>query len=55
MTVMPRNLLLAATAVAAWQGAVLFRAHDVLATRRTLDMVASIKGLRPPAKAVRGH
>lgn len=46
---------LAATAVAAWQGAVLFRAHDVLATRRTLDMVASIKGLRPPVKAVRGH
>lgn len=46
---------LAATAVAAWQGAVLFRAHDVLATRRTVDMVASIKGLRPPAKAVRGR
>ncbi|MDF1487371.1 dihydropteroate synthase [Tessaracoccus caeni] len=45
---------LAATAVAAWQGAVLFRAHDVLATRRTLDMVASIKGRRPPLRAVRG-
>jgi dihydropteroate synthase len=45
---------LAATAVAAWCGATVFRAHDVRATRRTLDMVASIRGLRPPANAVRG-
>lgn len=45
---------LAATAVAAWEGAVLFRTHDVLATRRTLDMVASIKGIRAPATARRG-
>jgi dihydropteroate synthase len=45
---------LAATAIAAWSGARVFRAHDVRATRRTLDMVASIRGLRPPANAVRG-
>lgn len=45
---------LAATAVAAWAGAKVFRAHDVAATRRVLDMVASIRGDRPPARAVRG-
>jgi dihydropteroate synthase len=45
---------LAATAVAAWLGAQVFRAHDVRATRRVLDMVASIRGERPPARAVRG-
>ena len=46
---------LAATAVAAWLGATVFRTHDVRATRRTLDMVASIRGDRPPALAVRGE
>lgn len=45
---------LAATAVAAWLGARVFRAHDVRATRRTLDMVASVRAERPPARAVRG-
>jgi len=45
---------LAATAVAAWLGARVFRAHDVAATRRTLDMVATVRGDRPPARAVRG-
>ncbi len=45
---------LAATAVAAWAGAKVFRTHDPLATRRVLDMVASIRGDRPPASAVRG-
>jgi dihydropteroate synthase len=40
---------LAATTVSAWLGARVFRAHDVLQTRRTLDMVASIRGDRPPA------
>ena len=40
---------LAATAVSAWLGARVFRAHDVAATRQTLDMVASIRGDRPPA------
>ncbi len=46
---------LAATAIAAWQGATVFRAHDVRATRRVLDMVASIRGDRPPARADRGR
>ncbi len=46
---------LAATAIAGWLGAVVFRAHDVRATRRVVDMVASIRGDRPPARAVRGE
>lgn len=46
---------LAATAIAAWLGATVFRAHDVRATRRVVDMVASIRGDRPPARAVRGE
>lgn len=45
---------LAATAVAAWLGATVFRAHDVRATRRVVDMVATIRGDRPPRKAERG-
>jgi dihydropteroate synthase len=45
---------LAATAISAWHGARVFRAHDVRATRRVLDMVASIRGTRPPAVARRG-
>jgi dihydropteroate synthase len=45
---------LAATAVSAWLGARVFRAHDVAATRRVLDMVATIRGTRPPAVARRG-
>ncbi|WP_443081116.1 dihydropteroate synthase [Terrabacter sp. Soil811] len=45
---------LAATAVAAWLGATVFRAHDVRATRRVLDMVATIRGDRPPRLALRG-
>lgn len=46
---------LAATAVAAWLGATVFRTHDVRATRRAVDMVASIRGERPPAAARRGE
>jgi dihydropteroate synthase len=45
---------LAATAVAAWMGATVFRSHDVRATRRVIDMVASIRGDRPPSLSVRG-
>jgi dihydropteroate synthase len=45
---------LAVTAVSAWLGARIYRAHDVAATRQTLDMVASIAGTRPPAVARRG-
>jgi dihydropteroate synthase len=45
---------LAATAVCAWMGAQVFRAHQVRPTREVLDMVASIRGDRPPAVARRG-
>jgi dihydropteroate synthase len=45
---------LAATALAAADGARMFRVHEVGPTRRVLEMVASIKGGRPPARTVRG-
>jgi len=44
---------LAATAISAWHGARVFRAHQVVETRQVLDMVASIRGTRPPANATR--
>ncbi len=40
---------LAATAISAWQGARVFRAHHVRETRRVLDMVAAVRGDRQPA------
>jgi dihydropteroate synthase len=45
---------LATTAVAAWLGARVFRAHQVVETRRVLDMVAAIRGDRPPKATRRG-
>jgi dihydropteroate synthase len=45
---------LATTAVSAWLGARVFRVHEVRETREVLDMVASIRGDRPPAVARRG-
>ena len=42
------------SSVAAWLGARVFRAHDVAATRRTLDMVAVVRGDLAPARTVRG-
>jgi dihydropteroate synthase len=45
---------LAATAVSAWLGARVFRAHQVGPTRRVLDLVAAIRGDRPPAVTRRG-
>ncbi|MFF5234752.1 dihydropteroate synthase [Dactylosporangium sp. NPDC000521] len=45
---------LAATAVSAWLGARVFRAHQVRATRRVLDTVAAIRGDRQPAVSRRG-
>jgi dihydropteroate synthase len=45
---------LAATAIAAWAKVRVFRAHQVRQTRHVLEMVASIAGTRPPARAVRG-
>ncbi|WP_125774223.1 dihydropteroate synthase [Antribacter gilvus] len=45
---------LAATAVAAWLGARVFRAHDVRASRRVLDLVAAVRDDAPPLAALRG-
>lgn len=45
---------LGATAVAAWLGARVFRAHDVRATRRVLDLVAALRDEAPPLAALRG-
>jgi dihydropteroate synthase len=45
---------LAAAVVSAWLGARIFRVHDVRATRDAVDLVATIRGDRPPAVARRG-
>ncbi|ADG77795.1 dihydropteroate synthase [Tsukamurella paurometabola DSM 20162] len=45
---------LAATALAARDGARMFRVHQVADTRRVIEMVAAIDGTRPPARVVRG-
>lgn len=45
---------LAATALAAAEGARMFRVHEVAPTRRVVDMVAAISGRRAPARTVRG-
>ena len=45
---------LAATAVSAWLGARVFRAHQVRETRQVLDTVSAIQGDIPPARVVRG-
>jgi dihydropteroate synthase len=45
---------LAATAISAWHGARVFRAHQVRQTRQVLDMVAAIRGDREPAVSRRG-
>ncbi len=45
---------LAATAVSAWHGAQVYRVHEVRQTRQVLDMVASIRGTRPPSMVDRG-
>jgi dihydropteroate synthase len=45
---------LAATAVSAWHGARIFRVHQVRESRQVVDMVATIRGDRPPARTVRG-
>lgn len=41
---------LAATVLAAADGAAMFRAHEVRATRQVLEMTGTIKGSRPPAR-----
>jgi len=45
---------LAATAICAWHGARVYRVHEVVETRQVLDMVATIRGTRLPARTVRG-
>lgn len=45
---------LATTAVSAWHGAHVYRVHEVAETRQVLDMVSTLAGHRPPARAVRG-
>ena len=45
---------LAATAVAAWHGARVYRVHQVVETRQVVDMVATIRGDLAPARLVRG-
>jgi len=52
----PERLIgtLATTAVSAWLGARVFRAHNVAETRQALDMIATIRGTRLPAVARRG-
>lgn len=45
---------LAATAVAALKGARIYRVHEVVETRQTVDMVRTIAGLRLPQRAIRG-
>lgn len=45
---------LAVTALSAWQGARIFRVHNVAETAQTLAMTASVMGIRPPAVARRG-
>ena len=45
---------LATTAVSAWLGARIYRVHEVEETRQVLDMVATLRGERPPARTIRG-
>lgn len=45
---------LATVAVTAFEGARIFRVHAVAETREVLDMVAAIRGTRPPRSTTRG-
>jgi dihydropteroate synthase len=45
---------LAATSVCALAGARIYRVHQVVETRETVDMVWTIAGRRPPRRAIRG-
>jgi dihydropteroate synthase len=45
---------LAATAVCALAGARIYRVHQVVETRQTVDMVSTIAGRRLPRRAIRG-
>lgn len=45
---------LATTAISAYAGARVFRVHEVVETRQTIDMADAIAGRRRPARAIRG-
>jgi dihydropteroate synthase len=45
---------LAATALCAWQGAQVYRVHEVVETRQVLDLVSVVAGALPPARTTRG-
>jgi dihydropteroate synthase len=45
---------LAATAISAWLGARVFRAHEVRATRQVIDLVSAVLGHREPNVVRRG-
>jgi len=45
---------LATTAISALKGARIYRVHEVVETRQVVDMVSTILGHRPPARAIRG-
>lgn len=45
---------LSATTICAWQGATVFRAHNIPETRQVLDMVAAVRGSAPPRRVIRG-
>ena len=46
--------IVAMAALSSWLGAAVVRTHHPVPVRRALDMAASIRGLRPPARTVRG-
>ena len=50
----PDSGVLAIAAIASWLGAAAVRTRHPEPVRRALDMTASIRGLRPPARAIRG-
>ena len=45
---------LAATALSAWHGAQVYRAHEVVETRQVLDLVSAVTGDLRPARTTRG-
>lgn len=45
---------LATTAISAYAGARVFRVHEVVETRQTIDMANTIAGRRRPSRAIRG-
>jgi hypothetical protein len=46
--------IVAMAALSSWLGAAVVRTRNPVPVRRALDMAASIRGIRPPARTVRG-